>query len=210
VAGTGALGAGFFGLTIHPDRTVWGADPGGELYTIDLDTGAFTLISTNSGDTVADITFQPGTGQMFGLGRNNEILYTIDENTGATTAVGDAGPTRAGLAFDHAGALFALSLFPSSLYTVDPGDATTTIVGPLGLDPLYEDAAFSPSGSMFATSFDGGIYEIDPATGAAAQIGNSGMANGLLGIVAIPAPPSVGALAGLVAFRRRRESQIRG
>jgi len=91
---------------------------------------------------------------------NNGLLVTVDPGTGATTPIGKpSGVDRlSGLAFDAAGTLLTVSL-PTFLKALAVGaDGTVVAAGPQNL--------FASDVSDF--------YRIDPATGAATKLGDTG------------------------------------
>ena len=179
----------FFGLEAHPGTgTVYGTDPLGTstLWTLDINSGAATLIGNINGDTIADIAFDPTTGVLYGMGRNSSVLYTINPATGAPTVVGTSDPNaRCGLVFSPTGQLYAFSV-NGALYSINKATAAATLIGGgVGPSPV-EDAVFTPSGNLFFTVFFGQIYQVDLATGADTQVGSSNAGSGLLGIIAAP------------------------
>lgn len=178
-----------FGLAADPGGSVFGVDPlSRNLYLVDLAAGTLTFLVTLVGtSTVADITFDPVSGQLYGAERNAPLrLYTIDLGTGVATTVGTMSSVRSGLAFAPDGALYGCAL-NGTLYGIDPLTAAETLIGGGGGPTLVEDAAVRADGTIFVTDFGGGLFAIDPATGANTPIGNSGLGTGLLGIVPSPA-----------------------
>jgi hypothetical protein len=59
-----------------------------------------------------------------------------------------------------------------NLYKVDLATAAKTLIGPTGA-PIMEGLAVSPLGKLFGTDYNGLLYSINTATGAALLIGNS-------------------------------------
>jgi hypothetical protein len=186
-----------FGMAAAPGGAVFGVDPlSHRIYLVDLGTGTLTLLVTLVGTTtVANITFHPLTGQLYGNERNTPFrLYTIDIGSGAVTTVGTMSTVRTGLTFGPDGTLYGCSL-TGALYRIDPLTAAETLVGGGGGPQLLEDATVRPDGRIFATDFDGDLFAIDRLTGANTLLGNSGNGSGLLAIVpeplALPASESV-------------------
>ncbi|HEX5050802.1 MAG TPA: hypothetical protein VFZ65_03435 [Planctomycetota bacterium] len=183
-----------FSLAAAPGGTVFGVDPlADKIYLVDLTTGTLTfLVSLVGTSTVADITFDPVSGLLYGSERNAPLrLYTIDLGTGVATTIGTMLSARSGLTFAPDGTLYGCAL-NGTLYRIDPLTATETLVGGGGGPTLVEDATVRSDGRLFVTDFGGGLYSIDPATGAIAPVGNSGLGSGLLGIV--PEPLAVAAV----------------
>ena len=180
-----------FSLAADPSGTVFGVDPlAARLYLVDLTSGTLTFLTSLVGtSTVADITFDPLTGQLYGAERNAPLrLYRIDLATGVATTVGTMTNARTGLTFAPDGTLFGCAL-NGTLYQIDPATAAETLIGGGGGPTLIEDATVRADGTIFVTDFGGGLYSIDPATGTTTPVGNSGLGSGLLGIV--PQPTAV-------------------
>src|SRR5688572_9624887 len=70
----------FFSLEKRPSNgVIYGIEPvASALYTIDVDTGVATFVANTGLNTIADITFDPTSGLMYGLCRNSPTnLYRI-------------------------------------------------------------------------------------------------------------------------------------
>jgi hypothetical protein len=175
-----------FGLATHPTGgTVYGVDPlRNDIFTVDVTTGAVAfVVSLNGVSTVADITFDPATGQLYGAERNSPLrLYTIDLATGNVVTIGQMPNVRSGLTFAPNGLLYGFAL-DGTLYRVDKTTAAETLIGGGGGPGLTEDATARSDGALFLTDFDGDLFQVDPTTGASTFVGNSGSGNGLLGII---------------------------
>jgi hypothetical protein len=180
-----------------------------DLYTLDLNSGAATLVGNAvqvvpEGDLAMDMQ-----GQMFGVSGGD--LGLVDMTSGAFDplgALGDAGYDVSGLAFDASGALFGYAMngtLDDALLQIDAGTGAATLVGPSGLNAGSAVAGmdFDPfSGEMYLS--DGGsLYTLDLLSGQAGLIGGHGV-TGMSGVAFIPAPSSLAVLGVLVAARRRR------
>lgn len=208
-AGFSRRGRRFFSFDQRPsDGTVFAAEvvTGNALWTIDIDTGQMQFVTAHGLPTVADISFDPLTGTLYGLTRNSPYrLYTIDPESGASTLIGNTtNEVRTGLTFAPDGTLYGMRL-DGTLYIVDKNTAATTLVGGSG-DPvtLIEDADFTPDGRLFAVDWNGVIIQIDPATGHRTQVGLTGMGSGLTGCLGIPEPATGLLLIVAGALLRRR------
>ena len=225
----------FFSLTRNPyDGTVFALDvfpstavP--SIYTVDLRTGSINFeIQINLpsfGSGIADITFNPLTGEMFAIDRAFSLLYTVDLTNGDLSLIGDAGegflrPPRTALTFSPDGELFGFSADfqgdNGTLFGIDPLDASATLIGNGGPTPLLlEDATFSRGGKLFVSDFDGRIYRVGQQTGVRTLIGNTGLGTGLSGLIdwrpaiKVPEPGTLAllgiGLAGLGMTRRRKK-----
>ncbi len=137
------------------------------------DTGAFI-----GGSTMADITFDPTTGILFGWrAADGHGLYTINIATGAATLIG--GVTSdfggGGLAASLTGTLFntpdgCFGGIPCSpgghLTTVDKATGAPTVVGPLSGPfeiPFINAMDFSSAGMLFGVQTDNSLPLPNPA-----------------------------------------------
>jgi len=155
-----------------PDTTICIDDTAGNIGTIDVNTGAATLIgNTGLGALLDDIAFSP-TGQLFG--ETGTELYSINQTTGAATPIGAFGVGGMnGLTFDSNGTLYGSG--DSALYTINPANGLATLVGLSGLNGWASagDLTFL-QGTMYETVTNGAVSDlarIDPNTGAGTLIG---------------------------------------
>ncbi len=105
------------------------------LATIDMSTGAYTVIGPIGRTDVQDIAFSPA-GALYGVGVNlGGQLYQIDPTSGAATTIGGGamGDNTQALCFDTDGTLYASR---SSLLRIDPATGAATLVGPTGFTDL--------------------------------------------------------------------------
>jgi hypothetical protein len=178
----------FFTFDARPsDGVVFAADIGGMLYTLDIDTGVPTPIGPMGLPNVVTLAFDPTSGILYGLCRTGPgTLYTIDPATAVCTLVGPtSNSTNYGLSCSATGQLFATSSTGSLSMLDKLTGAPTTIGGNAGLF-LMEDAAFDAAGVLYFADFDGSIHQVDTATGNNVAIFNTGLGNGLLGLVEAP------------------------
>jgi outer membrane protein assembly factor BamB len=189
-------------------------DPSG-LYTININTGALSLIGAfGISGSMDGVAFNPLNGQLFGLryagGRLGE-LWSINEQTGAATLIGSTGSVDQGLVCSPSGQLFGFDRF-GSLYRIDPATAATTLVGGSGTYLDILDAAFDPSGTLYAYNHSGGgIYRIDTVTGNGTQISSTPFQFNPLGLIVAPVPEPGAAALGIIGvtmlFLFRRNSR---
>ena len=180
---------------------------GNALWTIDIDTGGLTFECSHYLDTVADVSFDPATDELYGLMRNAPYgLYTIDPASGGSTFIGYVGNgVRTGMTFAPDGTLYGMTL-TGTLYTIDKTTGGTTLIGGSGdYVSTVEDADFTPDGRLFAVDWSGNLVQIDTATGHRTLVGTTGMGTGLTGVLGIPEPAAVLLLvlgAGVLLRRR--------
>ena len=105
-----------------------------------------------------------------------EDLYAVDPDTLAITFVGafDCGDNITDIAVDADGGMVGVSL--SSVFRIDPSSAACTYLAEA--DGSYNGLSYIPVGGidadaevLVATSFEGALYEVDPATGGSTLIG---------------------------------------
>ena len=104
--------------------TLWVGDSSGQLGTVDVSTGAVTVIG-GMGATMTDIAFDQS-GNLYGITFNS--LYSINTSTGAATFIGShsLGGSKNSLVFDASGTLYAAN---SSLFTLDILTGASSLVG---------------------------------------------------------------------------------
>ncbi len=180
---------------------------GNALWTIDIDTGGLTFECSHYLDTVADVSFDPATDELYGLMRNAPYgLYTIDPASGASTFIGNVGNgVRTGMTFGPDGTLYGMRL-DGTLYTIDKTTGGTTLIGGSGdYVSMVEDADFTPDGRLFAVDWSGNLIQIEPATGHRTLVGTTGMGTGLTAVLGVPEPSALVLLvvgAGVLLRRR--------
>jgi DNA-binding beta-propeller fold protein YncE len=213
VLGTPMPGLGLTGVAVDPQGRIFastgttdGATNGPRLIRIDPATGALLAdvgrLQTAGGDDcyIGDLSFQPGTGALFGIlgnqgpsprcgipeGGVGGYLLTINTSTARVTVVGrDAslGNSNGGLAFGAtSGTLFFTPCWsnPGAILTLNPATAAIAATVPLqDAGTCYMGLAFRPSDGKLWASYDyenedNNIYTLDPATGARQLVGSPG------------------------------------
>jgi len=167
-------------VTLGPALSILGAASDGNLYSIVPIAGATTLIGPLP-DLMSDIAAYNGSlyGISFAVPGSNSVLYAIDPNSGAGTAIGsDTGANLNALVFSSGGTLYAAG--GDGLYTIDTNTGYATLVGGGSGNGAYlssGDLMFDFAGTLYLTSFDGSedqLFSLDPATGQGTLIGNIG------------------------------------
>lgn len=114
-------------------------------------------------------------------------LYRIDFATGEATAIGPTGSSKVeGLALSPAGELFGINPATSQLLRCSTETGGCTVVGTLtGVAPSLAGNAglgFASDGRLYA-AMNAGLFRVDPTSGSASFVGNTGIAvGGLAGI----------------------------
>lgn len=104
----------------------------GELHDIDLGSGAATFRVATTGSGIAS-AFGPD-GTYYNLDRGDDILYTVDVDTGVRTPVGplgiDVGSTNVAFNPDD-GYLYAIEILDATypLYRIDPSSGAAVVAG---------------------------------------------------------------------------------
>ncbi len=148
-------------------------DSSNQLGTVDVGTGAVTVIGSMGADTMTDIAFSP-TGQLYGVSFTN--LYRINATTGAATLVGSLGLSdQNALVFGSDGTLYAAGNTSGDLYTVNTSTGHASLVGAIGFDSAG-DLAFN-NGNLYMSSTSNQLIRVNTATGAGTLVGNLGFSN---------------------------------
>jgi len=105
----------------------------------------------------------------------NTFLYSINLSTGATTPI---GPTFSffitGLSFGPDGRLYGVDAFTDQLVTINTTHGTAAVVGNLDVDVNFGGLTFDLQGRLFFADEGGLFLQINPATGQATLLGNTG------------------------------------
>jgi hypothetical protein len=171
-----------------------------QLARVDTSSGEATLIGEPTGEWLVPLEVSAD-GTMYTVGfhwpgvvGDNTNLFTVNKTDGQVTPVGPTGVTRPmDLAFDSQGTLWMVSggAIGNNLYTVDLADGKATEVSAItGVEEATEPGAeimgimFDEHDTLFATAYHGAntsfvspLFNIDPASGAATVIGNTGFVN---------------------------------
>ncbi len=192
-----SLAAAPFGYSINSDS---GSDDADSLYLVDLATGDETRIGkvTSLGGTKIDVeglAFAPD-GTLYGVDDSSLTLFPLNTDTGQVQNADDVfisglpsgGGNDFGMTFACDGTLYLTSIAKGSLYRMDL-DGTTTLIGSensLGVK-ISALAAYGNPVKLYGlgNGVDAelkvstpNLYEINPATGVASEIGPLGPAVG--------------------------------
>jgi hypothetical protein len=209
-----------------------GYGPAAKLITVDPLTALVTEIGSFNGPvdpsntsrsaSMADLSFDPTTGGLYGVGTvGGPQLYSINTTTGAATAVGPTGltsTTGGGLAFDASGQAYGTPT-ATRFGTYDKTTGAYTNIGaparPVGGG--FAAMTFDNAGKLLGLNLGAAnathLVRLDPLTGLSTDLGAS--INSLDAIAFVPgggAVPEPGSLAlllgpgllGLAGIIRRR------
>jgi hypothetical protein len=135
---------GFFGyaLDFANDGTLYAINQSDQVYTVNPTTGAFSFLRALSNPSleIMDMTFDPLTGNLYGVGPSDNNVYKIDLATGnVTLAFSTVLGNLMGIAADGAGNLIATSYAsPSQFERISISTGTSTIVGSIGGGTSYD------------------------------------------------------------------------
>ena len=155
------------------DSFAYAGSSSGAFGTMDLNTGAFTLLG-NSGQTLAGLAV--ATGSIFATSYHtaNGTLFGVNPANGALTSIGtatgvdydDFGSTTTGLYVVSFGAI-------QDLYSISPTTGVATLIGPTGLGyGSWRGLSTNSSTLYFADGAD--LYTLNTGTGAATLVGAFG------------------------------------
>jgi DNA-binding beta-propeller fold protein YncE len=163
-----------------------------QLATVDLDTGAATLVGSPLGQNLMmmGLTCSPD-GTLYGVGQTDVLnpdfnsLYTVDRETGLASRVGSTDVVVPGgvysgffMALDFApdGTLYGANT--SGLYTIDPSTGHATEVIPFSGVTMVMGLAIAKDGHFYVSDYvaQSSIWDVDVATGVATPILATGLA----------------------------------
>ena len=149
-------------------------DVDGKLGTVDVSTGAVTVIG-NTGRSLVDIAFDP-TGKLFGITFSQ--LFSINTTTAAATLIGNLGAELNSLVFGADGTLYAAN---SSLYKINVVTGAASKVPTSGNNPTpyvsSGDLAFVSNKLYLTSSVNNSLVTVNTSNGKGSNVGAVGFAN---------------------------------
>lgn len=148
------------------------------IYKFDAETWEYAgLKNADSSAISTDMAYDAITGKIFGCFKNDSgtgyVFGTLNPADASRQAIKDLDEPWNACAVSKDGTLYAISM-AGKLYTVNKNTGEMTSVGDTGVKPFYMASAVidQRSGRFYWTAApetgNAGLYEIDPATGAAA------------------------------------------
>ncbi len=178
----GPLGVGF-------DFGDLGWDPGSQkmylvqgfagtgLYTVNLSTGAATLVGSHGSVDMFSLVYDPGSGKMYcGESTRNTRFFEINLSNAVITQIGNPGISMDAMTYDPVrNMIVAAYAGPGDLYSINPANGSATL--------LYDGAFFNNCGMAFDADtqlywlidWSGNLYSYDPANGYARTLVRSGL-----------------------------------
>lgn len=147
-------------------------DANGNLGTVDVQTGAVTVIGA-TGVVLTDIAFAPN-GKLYGITFTD--VYRIDPKTAAATRIGAHGiPQANALVFGSDGTLYATGNGTTNLYSINLYTGVANTLTSIGVNSAG-DLAFN-NGYLYLSSTTNELIEIDPYTYDVTDVGPFGFAD---------------------------------
>jgi hypothetical protein len=134
--GAAFAGLEYVGNTLYGTGHLTGPGPS-DLYTINPANGTTFRIGPTGQGPISGLTYDPGTGIMYGVtgGGTPSLLVNINLGTGFATVIGPTGtPPLGGLAFGPDGNLYGIGSTQEggNFYRINPMNGSATLVGPTG------------------------------------------------------------------------------
>lgn len=187
----------------------WGNGVGAvsDLFTVNLTTGAATLVGSTGQTDLFGLVWDPRTGKMFASASTISTgFYEINMGTGAGTFIGDPGINLDALTYDGStGNILGMLAGPGSLHYIDRATGAQTLAnGGSGFVNNNGMAYVGSNNSVYSLDWSGDFYQYDLSNSfARTTVANVGQAYD--GLAAVPEPATMIALgAGLAALAARR------
>lgn len=192
----------------------WGALFGGpgNIYTVNLSTGAATLVGNSGITDLFGLAIDPTSGKLYGSKSTISFgVASINKATGAGTFLG-GGAGNVGLDgmtyVASTGQIVGCFAGPGSFYSVDPSTGAYTNIANPGFFINNCGIAWNPNDNfVYSVDWSGALYKFDVANGYNATLvaGLGSAFDGLAYAGVVPEPATMVALsAGLLALVRRR------
>ena len=178
-----------------------------EFYSLDIATGNYTDIgpmgAPNGGETWVGLSFDPISGNLYGLATDSAVttLYLLDPVALTATPIGPTGMVLGiALAIDGSGTGYSYDLVDDQSYSIDLLTGAATVLGPLGFDANFGQGMTwdDTSDTVYLASFNNGVLDsewrsLDTTSGATTLVSviNSS-AQSQHGWASIPADPVLG------------------
>jgi len=165
--------------------TAWVLASNGDAYTVDVDTGTYTLVGTIPGEwNWSAAEFDHSTGLFYALTFNFDLgtadLYQVDVPSLTATLVGPLGlGVPFALAIDGDGNGYTYDIIDDNLYSVNLSSGATSLIGPIGFDAAFGQGMFwnSATDTVLMTAFnntpgviDSELRSVNTTTGATTLI----------------------------------------
>jgi len=171
---------------------LYGLSNGIDLFTIDITTGAGTLVGTmtDPGGTgsITEMEYDEVSGRAFAQASDGAFYGFEFDITTATVIGGSIANSGAYNGLEVIGGMwYGTVIFgsagPSELRTIDPFTGVSTLIGLTGIGPVSGLAYDQATATMYGVEGGpggGGLYTINMSTGAATLIGPTGIGAGAI------------------------------
>lgn len=186
----------------------WGSGFGqpANLYTVDLNTGAASLVGNTGINDLFSIAYDPTTGNLYGGASTSSFNFVnINKATGAGTSIGNPGVGLDGMTYDGStGNMLGMYAGPGSFHYIDRATGASSLANP-GSGFINNGGIAYSGGIVYTIDWSGQFLAYDVTNGynmsVIANLGDS-----YDGLAAVPEPATMVALgAGLLALARRRK-----
>jgi hypothetical protein len=211
--GSTGIAAGSFGdLAFDPNSNTAYWVPGrgnNNLYTINLQTGAASLVGAHNIDDMFALGFDSGTGKLYGESSAGSF-YNISTSNGSATLLGSNGVYPGGLTYrSDTSQLILLGAGSAQFLQVNPADGSTTLLGGSGFVNDNGVTWDSQQGKFFVDDYSGNLYTGDPNTWGLTQVASlPGAFDGIIYVGQVPEPGTIlligSGILGLATRLRRK------
>ncbi|MBA5628628.1 GEVED domain-containing protein [Moheibacter lacus] len=177
-AGIGSEFAGVVSLD-NPDLA-YSLTNTGSLYSVDVPTGAYTLLGSLGISDMSGMAFNPVNGQLYAI--SPTALYSINTSVPSATLIGNLGTSQSlaiALAIDGSGTAYTYDIGDDLLYSINLTTGAATSIGSIGFDGNYAQGMdydpFTDTVYMAAfnvTTFMAELRSVNTTTGMTTLVSN--------------------------------------
>jgi len=185
VVGATGIAAGEFGDLAYDATTgtaywVPGRD-NGNLYTLNLTTGAATLIGAHGLSDAFGLAFDTANNTLYASTGGAGQVYRLNTGTGAATLVGNSGFFASGLDYSGANGLVGIEGGGGRLFQLNPATgAGTQISAGVGFINDSDLAYDASTGSYYVVDYSGYVYQYDNAFTSRTLLSQGGPLSGII------------------------------
>lgn len=177
----GPLGVAFdFGEVAYDTTSgiLWMIDgrPAESLYTVELATGAASLVGPHGVEDLFGLAHDPTTNTLYGSGESPTGFYSLNMMTGAPTLIGDPAMAADGLTYDSTrDQIVALAAGGGAMFSIDRATGAPTLLSNEGFIDNC-GLAYDPFQDVYwAIDWSGNLYRYDPNLGYTRTLELSGL-----------------------------------